>query len=461
MSETTPTTDAIRPAPGRPLSILMAIGPGIVVSGSVIGSGELINTPIQATLFGFALLWAVILSCVIKYFLQVEIGRHCLVHNRTTIEALNLCPGPRVRGTSWVGLAYMVCYTVALASVPGMLVAIAGLLHALMPLGSDATVSTDAWAVIVCVSTFVLLWHGLYSELEKLVALLVVGFSLSVVVALFLLQGTSYRVTGEEVESGLRFSLGPHNPRQAAFAVISLLGALGTTASELFMYPYWILEKGYGRFVGRQDGPGWVDRARGWVRVLQVDAGACTLVATVITAAYFLMGAAILHRGHLVPSGSAVVHQLSAVFTRVYGDWSYLLFMFGAFCTLYSTVVVVAAATGRMWADVLSSVKLLDGGDERARRRYHRLFQSLCLLGSLGVALGLRQPPERLVMFGQYVNGLFGTPLLMAAICWIAFRTDRRVRMNGVMAILLVASVAAIAVCLAVGVLLQAGLIRT
>jgi hypothetical protein len=37
-----------------------------------------------------------LLSCVIKYFLQVEIARHCLVHNRTTFEALNLIPGPRL-----------------------------------------------------------------------------------------------------------------------------------------------------------------------------------------------------------------------------------------------------------------------------------------------------------------------------------------------------------------------------
>src|SRR5688572_26683316 len=87
--------------------LLVLIGPGIVVAGSVIGGGELINTPVQAAQFGFVLLWAVILSCLIKFFLQVEIGRHCLVHGRTTIEAFNACPGPRLRGTSWVALVYM------------------------------------------------------------------------------------------------------------------------------------------------------------------------------------------------------------------------------------------------------------------------------------------------------------------------------------------------------------------
>lgn len=79
---------------------MLSIGPGIVVAGSVMGSGELINTPLQAAKFGFVLLWAVVLSCAIKYFLQVEIGRHCIVRGRTTVAALNQCPGPKWRGTS-------------------------------------------------------------------------------------------------------------------------------------------------------------------------------------------------------------------------------------------------------------------------------------------------------------------------------------------------------------------------
>src|SRR5918999_1186207 len=96
---------------------LAAIGPGIVVAGSVIGSGELINTPVQAAKFGFVLLWVVLLSCVIKYFLQVEIARHCLVHHRTTVEALNQCPGPKFRRTSWIALLYMLGYFATMLTI--------------------------------------------------------------------------------------------------------------------------------------------------------------------------------------------------------------------------------------------------------------------------------------------------------------------------------------------------------
>ena len=304
---------------------------------------------------------------------------------------------------------------------------------------------------------FFLLWRGFYGELEKLVTFLVMGFSFSVVVGLVLIQNTESCITIDEVVSGLKFSPGDHEPRLAAFAVISLLGALGTTANEIFMYPYWVLEKGYGRHVGPREAPEWTDRIRGWVRMVQVDAGTCTLLATVITAAYFLMGAAILHRQRIAPEGIEVVHQISAMFTGSYGRWSYGLFMIGAFFTLFSPLVVATAATGRMWADVLTSLKLLDGDNPQSRLRCYRTFQTLYLVLCLVMVVVVRRPPAKLVIFGQYVSGLFNTPLLMFGICWIAFHTDRRLRRTT--AVLLLATMAVIVTCLVLGVLNQSGVI--
>ena len=52
------------------------------------------------------------------------------------------------------------------------------------------------------------------------------------------------------------------------------------------------------------------------------------------------------------------------------------------------------------------------------------------------------------MIFAQYVSGLFCTPLLMIAICRLAFRTDERVRMSRLTGLFLVLSVIAIAACL-------------
>jgi Mn2+/Fe2+ NRAMP family transporter len=290
--------------PGSWLRSLASVGPGIVVAGSVIGSGELVNTPVQAAKFGFVLLWAVLLACVIKVFAQIELARHCMVHDRTTIEALNEIPGPKWRGTSWTGLVYMLVYFASMMPIIGIIGLLGELMHSVWPLASTPETSARIWSVIMALVTLGLLWQGWYDNLEKLVMLLVGGFSLSVGAGIFLIQGTSHRISSNEFLSGLVFSLG-ENSQAAAFAVISLLGALGTAANELFMYPYWILEKGYARELGDPASDGWSKRARHWVNTIRLDVGLATGVATIVTAGFFLLGAAVLYRQGIEPKGWA------------------------------------------------------------------------------------------------------------------------------------------------------------
>jgi manganese transport protein len=436
----------VRRPPTRLIGQMMAIGPGIVVTGSVIGSGELINTPVQAARFGFVLLWVVILSCVIKYFLQVEIGRHALVHNRTPFEALNALPGPKWRGTSWIGPLFVAGSVLTAASLVGILRAIAGLLDSVLPIVS-AEQSVNAWTVIVFLASFVLLWRGSYHHIEKIIAVLVGVFSLSVVVGLVLIQGTEFHITSEQVLSGLTFSFGEHDVKLAAVAVVSLLGALGATGNELFMYPYWILEKGYGQHVGSPDDDGWQDRVKGWVRVLQVDVFVCTALATLTTLGYFLISAAVFYGSGDEIGQEDIIDRLSGMYTNAYGAWSKGPFLVGAFCTLFSTLIVGTAAFARMWCDMIISFGWLPRDNQIAKRRCLRGVQSIYLLAFLAIALVYKKSPAELVIFGQYISGLFCTPLLMVAICWMAFRTDRRARMGKLTATLLVLSVVVIATC--------------
>lgn len=80
--------------PPRTLTgILAALGPGLVIAGSIVGSGELIATTKTGAQAGIALLWLIVLGCVIKVFAQVELGRHALTHGQTTLKALNTIPG--------------------------------------------------------------------------------------------------------------------------------------------------------------------------------------------------------------------------------------------------------------------------------------------------------------------------------------------------------------------------------
>jgi hypothetical protein len=101
-----------------------------------------------------------------------------------------------------------------------------------------------------------------------------------------------------------------------------------------------------------------------------------------------------------------------------------------------------------MGADFTASLGYIRWDDAAARRRSIRGFTLLFLTVWLGMAF-LMTRPENYVAFGQAVNGLINTPLLMIAVLMMAFRVDRRLRMGPLAAFFLLASVALLALTLA------------
>ena len=101
----------VKPAPEDLTGILRQLGPGLIISAAIVGSGELILTTKLGAEAGFTLLWFIIFGCLIKVLLQVEMGRQAIVHGRTTLESLNRVPGPRavVSWLVWLWVVMFVC----------------------------------------------------------------------------------------------------------------------------------------------------------------------------------------------------------------------------------------------------------------------------------------------------------------------------------------------------------------
>ena len=104
---------------GRTLRFL---GPGLIVAGAIVGSGELIATTKTGAQAGIDLLWLIVVGCVIKVFVQVELGRYAVTFGETTLTALNSLPGPkllRVHPVIWCWLAMMVAAVMQLGGIIG------------------------------------------------------------------------------------------------------------------------------------------------------------------------------------------------------------------------------------------------------------------------------------------------------------------------------------------------------
>ncbi|MCA9138803.1 MAG: Nramp family divalent metal transporter [Planctomycetales bacterium] len=471
--------------------ILMAVGPGLIVAGSIVGSGELIATTATGAEAGFSLLWLILIGCVIKVFAQIEFGRYALISGKTTLVALDEVPGPRIKGRgNWLVWYWLLMWLASIAQLGGIVGGVGQALSISAPLtaqgkaynqaadahqlarfeafrkvyetsdpndtdlsetgkklqqadhpewdefwtsydaqyppsGDDPHATpndTAIWAVIISVITSVLLVIGRYNLVQSFSTALVASFTLLVVVNVYWLQSEpEFAFSAKEFLSGLAFTLPEKtaavNPIATALATF---GIIGVGAAELVTYPYWCLEKGYGKFTGTNDGSeAWKARAAGWMRVMHVDAWGAMLIYTFATVAFFLLGASVLHRIGLTPEKGDMVRTLAVMFRPVFSEWAAAVFLFGALAVLYSTFFVANASHARTFSDAMRVVGLISH-DEETRFKWVRILSGVFPM--LCVVIFLKIPePKQLVLISGIAQGVM-LPMLAAAALFFRYK---------------------------------------
>lgn len=404
---------APEPAPTNCAGIIKQLGPGLIISAVIVGSGELIVTPRLGSIEGFRLLWFIILGCFIKVFVQIELGRFAISRGMTTLEAMNSIPGPRWV-VSWLVWLWVFMYVALIFQVAGMVGGIASVFSL-----AGLSLSVNTLAVLVAASAALLLVFGRYRLVEFLSTLLVVVFTLCTLVAVGALQTTPYAITGQQLIDGLKFEL--PDKFTTAFAAF---GIIGVGASELIYYPYWCLEKGYARKIGPNDqSPAWRERAVGWVRVMRIDAWVSFAIYTTATLAFYLLGAAVLHAKGLVVENSQMIATLSHMYRETFGQWSFWLFLVGAFAVLYSTVFGATASNARLLADALSIFGLVKYRTPEQRVTMIKIGCVLLPCAFVTVFLAWGEPVS-LVFVGALAQGLMLPFLAFAALYFHYRRTD-------------------------------------
>jgi len=103
---------------------------------------------------------------------------------------------------------------------------------------------------------------------------------------------------------------------------------------------------------------------------MYLDAVASMLIYTTTTAAFYLLGAAVLHGRGAIPEGPEIIAVLSQVYTESLGPGAMGLFLAGAVSALFSTLFVACASSTRMFTDAFAQFGLLRYEDEAVRRRW-------------------------------------------------------------------------------------------
>lgn len=400
---------------------LRRIGPGMILSASIVGSGELIATTTLGAEVGYVCLWVILLSCFVKPAIQAEIGRYSISTGETGLAGFNHVPGPKL-GVNWVvwGWVAMICMT--RFQIGAMFGGVAQVLNQLVP-----SIPSNVFVIALLGVTLLLLLGGGYERIEGLATIKVGLFTMLTFLAAMLMFRSPENFSWAAIQSGLTFELPPGGFTTA----VAVFGITGVGAAELFMYPYWCVEKGYARFSGRRDGTEtWRQRALGWIRVMHLDILASMVIYTVATVAFYLLGAGILHTRGLDPSEKGnLIPVLSNMYTQTLGGWALPLFYIGAIATLYGTIFAATAAESRVAADLCRLLGKFEATDYSARLRYRKRFVWILTCVSAGLYL-LVQSPVSMVKAGGVAQASMLPAIAIAALYLRYKRLPPEVRPN-------------------------------
>lgn len=348
--------------------MLRYLGPGFILSASIVGSGELIATTALGAQAGFVAMWVIIVSCLVKVFVQLEFGKHAIHSGETTFEALNQLPGPKFGKGSWATWLWLLMMTIKPLQVGGIIGGVGLVLNIILP-----QVSAALWTCFAAPVVALMVFRGKYRFIERLSLVMIGLFALFTIACLVGAQYTEFAISRAQLLEGLSFWKGI--PTAYIGVAIAAFGITGVGGDEVMAYNYWLLEKGYAARTGPlEDTPESQRRARGWIRVMYWDAFLSMLVYTFMTVAFYLLGAAILHAQGLMPEGYEMVTTLSRMYTDSLGGWAETAFLVGAFFVLFSTLFSALAGWSRLFSDAFSAVGLIDYHDPVSRGRAIAFF---------------------------------------------------------------------------------------
>jgi hypothetical protein len=427
------------PAPPstRGLRLLAVVGPGVIVLGASIGSGEWLIGPTTLVRYGASLLWVTALAVFFQTIFNTEVVRYTLATGEPAFSGF-MRTRPHASFWAWV---YTVLYLLQ-TGWPGWAGASAGAFFFLStgrtagPGDARAVYLIGASAFVACVALLAFGGKRIERMLELLNWLLVTAIlgTLAVMCLLFASPGRFLAVgagfLGFDLDHG-RFALLPAGVDFfliGAFAAYSGCGGmLNITLSS------WARDKGYGMgavtgyiptLVGGHKvnlaatgsvftpAPEAMSRWRGWWRIVRIDQWGIFFAGALLGMALpAILYTSVIPRGTDL-RGLGIASELARALGEGRGAWVPLLVAVMSVWILFKAQLDILEATVRSITDILWSgsrrVRAWRGGDVRAV--YYSVLVVLVAWGL--IALTLTQPIVLLQLGANVAGAVFALSAL-------------------------------------------------
>lgn len=288
---------------------IRSYGPGIAVVLTWMGAGDLVDSSIAGSHFGYALMWALALSMIIRFVIVNIIARFdlCNTERITIIE--------RFAKLNKFYPYFLMIAPILMGHLNNsyMIKGAGEVLYWLFNFGSPLM-----WSVVVVISSLFLIGRDAYNKMEVVMKVL-----LGIMTFTFLaLAAYSTPDASEIVKGTIGFALpkntGTYDTLMVAMSLVgAVAGALGN-----FFYTYFIREKG------------WTTPAHKRVQRNDLLFGTC--MGIVLVLAIWVVGAEVLKPNNIEVTS---LYNISQALEIHLGPVGSVIFYYGAFGVLYSSVI--------------------------------------------------------------------------------------------------------------------------
>lgn len=327
------------------------MGPGLVLAATAIGASHLVLAPTAGASFGYALLWVVLASHLVKYP-AFEFGpRFAVATGTSLLDGYARVPGPR----GWALAVFLVGTVVQGVTVlAGVLSVAAAVLHAAIP-----ALAIPVWSLILGIAIALLLASGGFDGLSALSKWMLLVLTLMTVVAF------AARPPGPGFLSGL---VVPRIPEASIVLLAAVLGWMPTGIDVSVWHSLWALERRAAWAErGAERGVEGGERRRA-LRVGQLDMRLGYLLSTALAVMFLTLGVEVLRPEGLVPQGADVAITMARLYTGALGTWILPVFLTAAFFGMFSTAYGVMDGFPRAFSEC--ATRLVPGLEDPRRRLF-------------------------------------------------------------------------------------------
>lgn len=288
-------------------------GPGAVIASVTVGTGETIFSPRLGAIFGYQVLWIILVAVIFKGVLVYTGARHLVLTGEHPMQAWARLPGPRAWFPALLGSVAVISFPLWVAALSD---AVASLCVWMTGWGEAATSGRPLWSSAIILAAMALSVIQTYNVVERVstaflslkvffivVAILVIGPDWIAALAGFLTPKLpayeSWVATGY-----------PEIAREAPlFHLAVFLGVIGGGVQDYVGYVGMMREKQWGNSAKGDDTGAAALRlddasvARGlqWLRAPLFDVICSFVCVLVLTSCFMILGAAVLHPTMQVP----------------------------------------------------------------------------------------------------------------------------------------------------------------